>query len=88
MPLERRATERPINILPGPTNLEYDKGKKRTTMIEEMFTREQVDLRNRARELAETVMRPVAAKYDEAQEYPWEVKEAIQAAGLSGVWSP
>ena len=57
-------------------------------MIEEMFTKEQVDLRNRARELAETVMRPVAAKYDEAQEYPWEVKEAIQAAGLSGVWIP
>ncbi|UCF42091.1 MAG: acyl-CoA dehydrogenase family protein [Gemmatimonadota bacterium] len=48
----------------------------------------QIELRERARELAETAMRPVAAKYDEAQEYPWEVQKAIKAAGLSGVWIP
>jgi len=57
-------------------------------MIEELYTPQQVELRNRARELAETVMRPVAAKYDEAQEYPWEVQHAIRDAGLSGVWIP
>ncbi|MBZ0268642.1 acyl-CoA dehydrogenase family protein [bacterium] len=57
-------------------------------MIEELYTPEQVELRNRAREVAETAMRPVAAKYDELQEYPWEVQKAIQAAGLSGVWIP
>jgi alkylation response protein AidB-like acyl-CoA dehydrogenase len=33
-------------------------------------------------------MRPVAAKYDEAQEYPWEVQKAVKEAGLSGVWIP
>ncbi len=33
-------------------------------------------------------MRPVAAKYDEAQEYPWEVQKAIKGAELSGVWIP
>ena len=57
-------------------------------MIEELYTPKQIELRNRARELAETAMRPVAAKYDEAQEYPWEVQKAIKEAGLSGVWIP
>ncbi len=57
-------------------------------MIEELFTAEQVDLRNRAKELVDTVMRPVAAKYDEAQESPWEVQKAIKDAGLSGAWIP
>jgi butyryl-CoA dehydrogenase len=57
-------------------------------MIEELYTPQQVELRNRARELAETAMRPVAAKYDAAQEYPWEVQHAIRDAGLSGVWIP
>ena len=54
----------------------------------QLYTPEQVELRNRARELAENVIRPVAAKYDVAQEYPWEVQEAIKEAGLSGVWIP
>jgi len=57
-------------------------------MIAELYTAQQVELKNRARELAETVMRPVAAKYDVAQEYPWEVQRAIKDAGLSGVWIP
>jgi butyryl-CoA dehydrogenase len=30
----------------------------------------------------------VAAKHDREQTYPWEVQEAIKAAGLSGVWIP
>jgi butyryl-CoA dehydrogenase len=57
-------------------------------MIKELYTPMQIELRERARELADTAMRPVAAKYDEAQEYPWEVQKAIKAAGLSGVWIP
>jgi butyryl-CoA dehydrogenase len=57
-------------------------------MIEELYTPKQVELRNRARELAETAMRPVAAKYDVEQTYPWEVQHAIRDAGLSGVWIP
>ncbi len=57
-------------------------------MVEALYTPQQIELRSRARELAETVMRPVAAKYDEAQEYPWEVQHAIRDAGLSGVWIP
>ena len=57
-------------------------------MIEELYTPQQIELRNRARELAEKVMRPVAAKYDVEQTYPWEVQQAIREAGLSGVWIP
>jgi butyryl-CoA dehydrogenase len=57
-------------------------------MIKELYTPMQIELQQRARELAETAMRPVAAKYDVAQEYPWEVQKAIKAAGLSGVWIP
>ena len=57
-------------------------------MIEELYTKRQIELKNRASELANNVMRPVAAKYDEAQEYPWEVQHAIKDAGLSGVWIP
>lgn len=41
-----------------------------------------------AREVAEDVVRPLAARYDADQEYPWEIKDAIQAAGLFGVWIP
>jgi len=57
-------------------------------MIEELYTKKQIELRQRARELAETAMRPVAAKYDVAQEYPWEVQKAIKEAELSGAWIP
>jgi len=57
-------------------------------MIEELYTPQQIELKQRARELAETVMRPVAAKYDVEQTYPWEIQHAIRDAGLSGVWIP
>jgi len=57
-------------------------------MIEALYTPMQIDLQRRARELAETVMRPVAAKHDAEQTFPWEVQRAIKEAGLSGVWVP
>ena len=57
-------------------------------MNKSLYSDQQIELRNRTRELAETVMRPVTAKYDEEQTYPWEVQHAIRDAGLSGVWIP
>jgi len=57
-------------------------------MIKELYTPQQMELRDRARDLAGTVMRPVAALHDAEQTYPWEVQKAIKAAGLSGVWIP
>ena len=50
-----------------------------------VLTKPQIELKERTRDLAESVMRPVAAKYDEEQTYPWEVQHAIRDAGLSGV---
>ena len=41
-----------------------------------------------AHEVAERVVRPLAKKYDDLQEYPWEIKEALAEAGLFGVWIP
>jgi butyryl-CoA dehydrogenase len=57
-------------------------------MIKELMTPENVEYVQRARHIAEIVMRPVAAKYDREQEYPWEVQKAIAEAGLAGVWIP
>jgi len=44
--------------------------------------------RERAREVAEKVVRPLAKKYDVEQAYPWEIKDALAKAGLLGVWIP
>ena len=57
-------------------------------MIKELLTKENIEFVERAREVAETSMRPVAAKYDREQTYPWEVQDAIKDAGLAGVWIP
>jgi butyryl-CoA dehydrogenase len=38
--------------------------------------------------VADRVVRPRAAHYDRVQEYPWEIKEELAAAGLFGVWVP
>ncbi len=77
-----------VGRLDDPYRIEPEKRETSEIMIQELYTEQQIDLRNRARELAETVMRPVAAKYDVQQEYPWEVQRAIKDAGLSGVWIP
>jgi butyryl-CoA dehydrogenase len=43
---------------------------------------------NVAKEVADRVVRPLSAKYDRLQEYPWEIQKEISAAGLFGVWIP
>ena len=52
------------------------------------LTEQNLMWRARARAVAEKYVRPLAAKYDKAQEYPWEIKEALADAGLMGVWIP
>jgi len=42
----------------------------------------------RTRELAETVVRPIAWELDKDQTYPWEVVKALQEADLMGIWIP
>ena len=41
-----------------------------------------------ARKIAEEKVRPVAAKYDQTEEYPWEVIKVIAEAGLFGLFIP
>ena len=57
-------------------------------MSDPLLTAKNHEYVERARAVAENAMRPVAAKYDAEQEYPWEVQRAIREAGLSGVWIP
>jgi butyryl-CoA dehydrogenase len=57
-------------------------------MDRELLSPTNIEYIERAREVAEKVMRPLAAKYDAEQVYPWEVQEATRRAGLSGVWIP
>ena len=41
----------------------------------------------RAREVANRVVRPLAAKYDHLQQYPWEIKDAIPGAKVTLKWT-
>ncbi len=56
--------------------------------MDELLSQETVEWKERAREVAERVIRPRAAHYDRIQEYPWEFLEALRDAGLFGVWIP
>jgi len=52
------------------------------------LTAEQEALRARARELADTVFAPRAARWDEREEYPWDNVKALVAAGFMGMTIP
>jgi len=53
-----------------------------------LLTDENKMVRDLARKIAEEKVRPVAAKYDETQEYPWDVIKVIADAGLFGLFIP
>jgi len=44
--------------------------------------------RERAREVAERAVRPIAAELDRSGEYPWSVIQALRDAELMGIWIP
>jgi acyl-CoA dehydrogenase len=48
------------------------------------LTDEQSELRDKAHQFARDVIRPVAAEYDQAQEFPWPVLEEAARDGLYG----
>ncbi len=53
-------------------------------MIDFQLSEEQLALQQMAREFAEKEMKPVAAKYDQGEEFPWEViKKAFEVGFLS-----
>src|SRR6202790_2107149 len=51
------------------------------------LSREQEEIRNLAHEFAEKEMRPVAERYDENEETPWEVMRKAHALGLDATAS-
>ncbi|RJP28929.1 MAG: acyl-CoA dehydrogenase [Candidatus Omnitrophota bacterium] len=53
-----------------------------------LLTEEQKMVKDLAHKIAEEKIRPVAAKYDESEEYPWEVIKVIAEAGLFGLFIP
>ncbi|MBI4712015.1 MAG: acyl-CoA dehydrogenase family protein [Planctomycetes bacterium] len=50
------------------------------------LTEEQQTLRQLARDIAVEKIKPVAAKYDEANEFPWPIVKILADAGLFGVF--
>ena len=47
-----------------------------------------LEWRERAREVADKYVRPVAWKYDRLQQYPWEIQERLREYGLFRVFVP
>lgn len=56
--------------------------------MEFQFTKENLDYQAKARELACTVVKAVAADLDKSGEYPWVVLDALKREHLMGVWIP
>lgn len=56
--------------------------------LDELLSPKAIEWRDKARDLAERVVRPLAAKYDREQTYPWEIRDALAEAGMFGVWIP
>ena len=57
-------------------------------MTRELLTPQNIEFMERARDVAERLVRPIAAKHDAEQTYPWAFQKAIKESGLSGVWIP
>jgi butyryl-CoA dehydrogenase len=53
-----------------------------------LLTDEQKMVRELARKIAEEKIKPVAAKYDQTEEYPWDMIKVIADSGLFGLFIP
>jgi alkylation response protein AidB-like acyl-CoA dehydrogenase len=51
-----------------------------------LFTDEQKMIRDLARQIADEKIRPVAAEYDEKEEFPWPILKVIAESDLSGIY--
>jgi alkylation response protein AidB-like acyl-CoA dehydrogenase len=51
-----------------------------------LFTEEQKMIRDLARQIADERIRPVAAEYDEKEQFPWPVLKVIAESDLSGIY--
>lgn len=57
-------------------------------MLNYLLTEEQKMIKDLAHKIAEEKIRPVAAKYDKTEEYPWEVMKVIAESDLFGLFIP
>ena len=57
-------------------------------MLDYGFTPEQRMIRDLARQIAEEKVAPLSAHYDETEQFPWEIVQAIAAADLFGIFIP
>ncbi|MDD5156270.1 MAG: acyl-CoA dehydrogenase family protein, partial [Candidatus Omnitrophica bacterium] len=53
-----------------------------------LLTEEQKMIRELAHKIAEEKIRPVAAKYDQSEEYPWDIIKVIAESDLFGLFIP
>jgi alkylation response protein AidB-like acyl-CoA dehydrogenase len=53
-----------------------------------LLTEEQKMIKDLAHKIAEEKIRPVAAKYDQSEEYPWDVIKVIAESDLFGLFIP
>jgi butyryl-CoA dehydrogenase len=56
--------------------------------MKQLLPRRAQDYQERAREIAEKAVRPIAAELDRTGEYPWSVIAALREADLMGIWIP
>lgn len=53
-----------------------------------LLTEEQKMIKDLAHKIAEEKIRPVAAKYDISEEYPWEVLKVMAESDMFGLFIP
>ncbi len=56
--------------------------------MKELLPKKTQEYMERAREVANKAVRPVAAELDRSREYPWSVIQALRDADLMGIWIP
>src|SRR2546428_14026320 len=56
--------------------------------MNELLTAKNLEFKERARAIADGIVRKVSAQHDRDQTYPWEVLEELKNAKLTGVWIP
>ena len=56
--------------------------------MDELLTKENIDYKERAREVAEKYVRPRAAELDQTREYGLDILEALKSYELTGSWIP
>jgi len=56
--------------------------------MDQLLDKTNLEYKERARHIAETVVRPIAAELDRDNTYPWPAIEALKKEGLMGVWIP